>query len=244
MTQPAWPSTMWQILGSNYDTQASFFGVMHAAEPVHVQFDHSTHTVQVVNTTDIASGAVVLTVKAFTAANKLLFRKEASLTLGANRVATGLVLDPASLPTDQLLFLKLELRADHSLLSENLYWLPPASDTGHSLSQLPAAQLKATATEAMVDGETQISVHLTNDGTVAALQSKLTLEERATGALILPAYYSDNYVSLLPGESRDVTVRLPAGTTAAPAKLLLAGWNVPPVTIEIQPQPVTTSHTE
>jgi hypothetical protein len=236
MTQPAWPSTMWQILGSNYDTQASFFGVMHAAEPVHVQFDHSTHTVQVVNTTDVASGAVELTVKAFTATNKLLFRKETSLTLGANRVETGLVLDPASLPTDQLLFLKLEVRAaDRSLLSENLYWLPSASDTEHSLSQLPAAQVKGTATEAMVDGETQITVHLTNDGTVAALQSKLTLEERATGALILPAYYSDNYVSLLPGESRDVTVRLPEGTTGAPAKLLLAGWNVPPVTIEIQP---------
>jgi hypothetical protein len=27
MTQPAWPSTMWQILSSDYDTQASFYGV-------------------------------------------------------------------------------------------------------------------------------------------------------------------------------------------------------------------------
>ncbi len=32
MTQPAWPSTMWQIFSSDYDTQASYYGVKKAAE--------------------------------------------------------------------------------------------------------------------------------------------------------------------------------------------------------------------
>ena len=85
----------------------------------------------------------------------------------------------------------------------------------------------------MVDGETQITVHLTNDGTVAALQSKLTLEERATGALILPAYYSDNYVSLLPGERRTVDIQhdgLVQGEAVA-----LRGWNVIPTTAAAVP---------
>jgi hypothetical protein len=41
MTQPAWPSTSWQILSSDYDTQASFYGVKKACEPVHVQLDLS-----------------------------------------------------------------------------------------------------------------------------------------------------------------------------------------------------------
>jgi hypothetical protein len=31
---------------------------------------------------------------------------------------------------------------------------------------------------------------------------KLTLKDAATGQRILPAYYSENYVSLLPGEER------------------------------------------
>jgi hypothetical protein len=31
MTQPAWPSTMWQILSSDYDTQASYYGVRRRA---------------------------------------------------------------------------------------------------------------------------------------------------------------------------------------------------------------------
>ena len=51
MTQPAWPSTMWQMYSSDYDTQASFYGIRKANAPLHVQMDLSDHTVELVNTT-------------------------------------------------------------------------------------------------------------------------------------------------------------------------------------------------
>jgi hypothetical protein len=46
----------------------------------------------------------------------------------------------------------------------------------------------------------------------------------AKGERILPAYLSDNYVSLLPGESREVTIRSP--DAIRPAALSVRGWNV------------------
>ena len=39
----------------------------------------------------------------------------------------------------------------------------------------------------------------------------------ADGTRILPAYYSDNYVSLLPGEERTITVRAPIASCGANA---------------------------
>ena len=54
MTQPAWPSTMWQILSSDYDTQASFYGVKKACEPLHVQLNLANYRVDIVNTTTAA----------------------------------------------------------------------------------------------------------------------------------------------------------------------------------------------
>ena len=36
MTQPAWPSNMWQTYSSDYDTHASFYGAMKANEPLHI----------------------------------------------------------------------------------------------------------------------------------------------------------------------------------------------------------------
>jgi len=46
---------------------------------------------------------------------------------------------------------------------------------------------------------------------------------------ILPAYFSDNYVSLLPGETRDVTVAYPGDRGVATVRL--RGWNSPATTI-------------
>src|ERR1700688_2280517 len=51
------------------------------------------------------------------------------------------------------------------------------------------------------NGETiRIRVQLQNNGTSVALQNRVTLLSARDGTRILPAYLSDNYVSLLPGE--------------------------------------------
>ena len=84
MTQPAWPSTMWQILSSDYDTQASFYGVKKACEPLHVQLDLATDAVQVVNTTPQAAGTVRVTADVFSLDNK-----SASASAGCRRVPSG-----------------------------------------------------------------------------------------------------------------------------------------------------------
>jgi hypothetical protein len=44
---------------------------------------------------------------------------------------------------------------------------------------------------------------------------------------VLPVYYSDNYVSLLSGEAREIEVRCPAGGSSC-ARVALRGWNVIP----------------
>jgi hypothetical protein len=56
MTQPAWPSNMWEVLSSDYDTQSSYYGEKKACEPLHVQLDLGTDAVEVVNTTPEAGG--------------------------------------------------------------------------------------------------------------------------------------------------------------------------------------------
>ncbi|MEG8055009.1 glycoside hydrolase family 2 TIM barrel-domain containing protein [Sphingomonas aerolata] len=49
MTQPAWPSSAWQIFSSDYDTHAAFYGTKKASEPVHVQMNLPDHKVVLVN---------------------------------------------------------------------------------------------------------------------------------------------------------------------------------------------------
>jgi hypothetical protein len=65
------------------------------------------------------------------------------------------------------------------------------------------------------------------------LHNKLTLVN-ASGARILPAFYSDNYVSLLPGESREITIRFPV-SSGADATVRLRGWNTSEISLAVRP---------
>jgi hypothetical protein len=69
-------------------------------------------------------------------------------------------------------------------------------------------------------------VDLKNTGTAAALANKLTLLNASDGSRILPAYYTNNYVSLLPGESREIELEYPAKSAMGAAQVALRGWNL------------------
>jgi hypothetical protein len=61
---------------------------------------------------------------------------------------------------------------------------------------------------------------------VASLADKLTLLNASDGSRILPAYYSDNYVSLLPGESREIEIVYPGASAKGAATVAVRGWNL------------------
>lgn len=50
---------------------------------------------------------------------------------------------------------------------------------------------------------------------------------------VLPAYYSDNYISLLPGEGRVVTISLPEAERDRRIRLEVRGWNIKPTSTGI-----------
>ena len=227
MTQPAWPSNMWQILSSDYDTQASFYGVKKACEPLHVQLDLSDYSVAVVNTTTAPNAGVTIIANVYSLDNKSLLHHEERKDAAANSVTAGFKLDLLPLLTTDVVLVKLELRnAAGQLLSENLYWLGAKSAAYRQLNHLPAATVAASATWSRSGATNKIHVQLQNKGTAAALANKLTLVNASDKSRILPAYYGDNYVSLLPGESRDIEIEYPASAAKGEPQLNLRGWNL------------------
>lgn len=234
MTQPAWPSTMWQILSSDYDTQASFYGTKKACEPVHVQLDLSNNNVDVVNTTATPQPGLTITANVYSLDNKLLLHQEQQKDLGADSEANAFQLQLATVMQSGMVLVKLELRnSAHQLLSDNLYWLGSSSSQYRQLNHLAAATLSANATSNSDKETVHIRVQLKNTGGHAALENKLTLI-KADGSRILPAYYSDNYVSLLPGESKEIEIEYPASAYSGTAQLTLRGWNLPQQKLAIQ----------
>ncbi len=234
MTQPAWPSNMWQILSSDYDTQASFYGVKKACEPLHVQLDLSDYSVAVVNTTTTAQPGMTVKATVYSLDNKQLMQHEEKKDVAANDVTAGFKLDLGPVMGTNVVLVKLELRnSAGQLVSDNLYWLGATSAAYRQLTHLPVATLSTSATWRRVSDTGRVHVKLENKGTAAALSNKLTLINAADGTRILPAYYSDNYVSLLPGETREVEIEYPASASTGEPHVKLRGWSLAPTTVPI-----------
>jgi exo-1,4-beta-D-glucosaminidase len=55
-----------------------------------------------------------------------------------------------------------------------------------------------------------------------------------TGQDITPIFWDDNYVSLLPGEKREITAHYSSAEAAGKATLMMDGWNLAPAAIPLQ----------
>ena len=93
------------------------------------------------------------------------------------------------------------------------------------LNRLPQARLSATANETSDNGNVRVQVHIENTGTTVSLETKLTLMNASGVSRVLPAYYSDNYLCLLPGESREIVIESPASAATNGLSLALRAWN-------------------
>ena len=224
MSHPAWPSTTWQIYSHDYDTQASYYGVKKAAQPVHVQMNLPDHDLAVINNTADAVKDARVEVGVYGLDGGTL--KQAECRVDAAPVAVTPVCGHVGLDhllgAEGIMFVALTLHtADGDVLSRNFYWTAEQPGDLHQLDRMPAVQLQWTAQR---DGAGHVRVHVANTSGHVALNTKLTLVD-AKGHRILPAYYSDNYINLAPGASRDIDISVDAGTSLHGAKVKLRGWN-------------------
>ncbi|HUB24906.1 MAG TPA: hypothetical protein VL992_05710, partial [Tepidisphaeraceae bacterium] len=127
-------------------------------------------------------------------------------------------------------FAKLELRdASGQMRSQNFYWraLPPHAEDFSALDTLPLAKLIVHVDRHDSGGQCILDVNVANPTTTVALMAHFQLRRRSSGERVLPVYYSDNYISLLPGESARFQVNAALADLHGEAPvLMLDGWNV------------------
>jgi hypothetical protein len=100
----------------------------------------------------------------------------------------------------------------------------------HDLMKLPPTEIDARMTErSQQGGETLYKVSVRNTSSIPAVQVWLEVIRGDQGDEVLPSFWSDNAVTLLPGEQRELTVRFRTDLLgAALPHLMVEGWNVTP----------------
>jgi exo-1,4-beta-D-glucosaminidase len=245
MLNNAWPSMIWHLYDYYLRPGGTYFGAKKAMEPLHPIYGYDDHSVWLVSSRYEDATKLKLAVKVLNLDMTEKFSKE--LEVDAPADSTGKVLElPAIADLSPTYFLVLRLHdASGKQVGSNFYWLsskpemldwsksnwwttPTASYADYTaLSQLPKVKLNVTSTTLQKGGDAITRVAVENPSGTLAFFVRLKVNKGAGGAEILPVLWQDNYLSLLPGEKRQLTATYRASQlgTAKPVVEVI-GWNM------------------
>ena len=229
MSNPAQPSFVWQLYHYDLEPNSSLFAVKEACEPIHVQLNESNGEIEVINNEPTALNGAVAHVSLYNLDGSVQSQHDFPVNAaGSAETGLGTLELPSTL--SPVYFVRLELQdASGKTLSHNLYWhaLATQQDDLKALNTLPTVKLDATLARHDADGKVLLQVTLRNPGTQVALMAHLQLRRKDSGDRVLPVYYSDNYISLVPNETRTVMIEAAASDLKGQMPLVvLDGWNI------------------
>jgi len=245
MLNNAWPSMICHLYDYYLRPGGGYFGAKRAMEALHPIYGYDDHAIWVVSSQYTDAKGLKLTTKIYNLDATEKFSQENSVDAAADSTAKIFTLpDVSGLSNTYFLVLKLTDSAG-KLVGSNFYWLstkPETLDWAKStwwmtptasyadftaISQLSKVKLKVTdRTERK--GEDEVThVTIENPSKSLAFFVRLKVDKGMKGEEILPVIWEDNYISLLPGEKREITASYHASELgAAKAVVEVSGWNV------------------
>ena len=245
MLNNAWPSMIWHLYDFYLRPGGGYFGAKKAMESLHPVYGYDDHSVWLVSSQYEDAKGLRLTAKVLNLDMSEKFSNQVSLDAAADSTNKTLTL-PEIDGLSPTYFLVLRLQdSSGKLVGSNFYWLstkPETLDWERSnwyttptvsyadytaLSRLPRVKLEV-ADHTEHKGEEAIThVTLDNPSKSLAFFVRLKVNKGKGGDEILPVVWQDNYISLLPGEKREVTATYRARELGATQPVVeVSGWNV------------------
>ena len=234
MSQAAWPSLICQLYDHFFEYTASFFATKKACRPVHIFWNALTNKINIANNTlhtlkNITAKAVV-----FDANGQALWEKSMITDVGTGLAKPCFGLEYPS--SARVNFLRLYLEAEGKPVVDNFYWLENKSGNCLDLNNLPDAEINMAVNAEIQDGFYTAEITLSNTSSSVSLLNKIKLKEKGSGESILPVFFDDDYVSLLPGENKTIHLRVDEKLLRnKEIEMYLEGWNTKPGKFRINP---------
>lgn len=225
----AWPSLTQQVFDWYLRPNGGYYGMRSACRPLHVQHSADDQTVQVVSTLAEARPNLKVRITLVDTAGHAEGTEEHIVTAPADAtVAVGPL--PAVVKNGRLHFLALDLLDAQGRELDHVATWVQKDCRFHELMTLPPAMVDARVTQqSQQDDETIYKVLVRNASNVPAVQVWLEVIRGPLGDEVLPTFWSDNALTLLPGQQRELTARFRANLLAgAEPHLMVEGWNVIP----------------
>ena len=228
MLNSAWPEMYWQLYDYYLMPNGAYYGAKIAQRPYHIIYDYHRRSLWAVNDRLEDKNDCSLKLRVYDINSQLKFEKEIAVNLKANRSDEILSLVKLNIPgvyfIDTRLYNKQGIEIDN-----NFYWISSRRDildyedkseawyvttpskqyAGFTaLNSMPKVEIESEMTVRKGDTKTIFEVTLKNKSDKIAFFINSAINDKNTGETILPVIWSDNYISLLPGETRVLKARI------------------------------------
>jgi hypothetical protein len=229
MSQSSWPSLMWQTYDWYLDTNGGYFGAKAGCQPTHAVWDPRDNGIVLSNASPRLYRDVKTTVTIFDLKGKPVFSRDyVTETLEPDAYGIPVTQADYSASSTDLVFIKLTLRdSAGKVLGNNYYWHNrEAYQDYRALNSLEEVKLEASVClqPRAANGNDRYTIKAENPGTAPAVQTRIRTVNEA-GEDILPVFYSDNYFTLMPGESKIIDVEFSPKPERGVPRFSLGGWN-------------------
>ena len=247
MLNSALPTMYWQLYDSYLMPNGAFYGAKKACEPLHLLYNYGLHSIAVINDHLHAVSNHMALIRIFDINSSQVLQKRVDITIPAES-ASDLYKLPDSLNLSLSYFLDLRLINDAGIeVGTNFYWLSTRKDeldyeaefadwafytpskvyADHTLlHSMPEAKLILNHNfESSGDRQT-LKLTIENTGPHIAFFLELNIGGEKSGESILPVFWDDNYISLLPGEIRNIQASFAKKDLAGDTPVFsVRGWN-------------------
>lgn len=242
-----WPSLIWHTYDYYLYPAGTYFGMKKSMEPLHVMYSYKSNEVDIINS--FLQKFAGLTVKAdiYNLDGSLKYSNQVTTDVDEDGVKKCFVIPPIA-GLSPVYFLRLSLKdSKENVKSTNWYWLsqkadqlawnkskwyytPQAGFTDYSpLKNLPATTLDVHYSTDKKENETTHLINIKNTGKTVAFFVHVRALKQKNGDDILPVIFSDNYISLAPGETRTIECSYRNNDAGgAQPYVLTTAWNLNP----------------
>jgi exo-1,4-beta-D-glucosaminidase len=250
MLNAAWPKMYWQTYDWYLMPNAAFYAARKACQPLHLSYNYGDNSIYIINDSFLQQPDLIadICVLDFNSKERLF---EVIAVTAEPQSSAELFKLPAihDLTTTYFLALKLKEHKNSKNMVNNFYWLstkpdildydvkvepwsyytPSKSYSDFSLlNSLPKADIKwdFSKRSAGTSGKSDVivQVDIENTGDVIAFNLVLQLFREQSSESLIPVFWEDNYISLLPGEKRQISAWLQIDKDEP--SLHIDGWNI------------------
>ncbi|MDR2927990.1 MAG: beta galactosidase jelly roll domain-containing protein [Cytophagaceae bacterium] len=212
MLNSAWGSMYWQLYDWYGAPTQSYYAVKKANNPYQLIYNYKDNGIYIVNELLTDADNLRAIMKTYSIDSELLNIVDYNISSEAN--TSKKIFDVSNI--DKNCFIALELYdVNGTQIAENFYALSAKQDTydwdntswvttpmtGYADFKALANMEKAALQLSTSVNNNIIKVEIKNNSSVIAFFTHLKLKD-AKGEMVIPAYWSDNYVNILPSETR------------------------------------------